>query len=246
MTTRPSALITGGSRGIGFAIATQLALRRWDLTISARGAEELERAKSELEVHGSTIHAVAVDVSGENAAHTLISEHDQSFHSLSALVIAAGVGTASPLEGYPMRRFDRQVAVNVRAPFALVSAALPLLRATAKKDPTRGSRIIAIASLEGIYPEEGLSAYGATKAALISLVRSINLEEAEFGVSASAISPGFVDTEMTEWVKDSIPREKMISVEDVAKVATLILDLSPMAVLPHVIINRAGRDAYRA
>lgn len=80
--------------------------------------------------------------------------HASAYGSINALVLAAGVGSAAPIAGYPMRRFDKQFAVNIRAPFGLVGQALPLLRAGATALPDRGGRIIALSSMEGLYPEK--------------------------------------------------------------------------------------------
>jgi len=121
-----------------------------------------------------------------------------------------------------------------------------LLRAAAADDPDRGGRIIAFTSMAGVYPEEGLAAYGAAKAALISFVRSINLEEGSAGVVATAISPGFVDTDMSAWTTDTIPADTMLSISDIVKVVDLVLSLSRTAVLPHILISRAGASAYHA
>jgi len=100
--------------------------------------------------------------------------------------------------------------------------------------------------MAGVYPEEGLAAYGAAKAALISFVRSINLEEGSAGVVATAISPGFVDTDMSAWTTDTIPADTMLSISDIVKVVDLVLSLSRTAVLPHILISRAGASAYHA
>jgi 3-oxoacyl-[acyl-carrier protein] reductase len=80
-----------------------------------------------------------------------------------------------------MRRFDRQMTVNVRAPFARVQECLPALRRAAAARPAHGSRVAAVASMAGIASEPGLAAYGAAKAALISLCQSVNAEESSAG-----------------------------------------------------------------
>ena len=156
----------------------------------------------------------------------------------------AGVGSSGPLVGYPMRRFDKQLAVNLRSPFAFLAAALPHLRAGATALPEHGGRVVALASLEGVHPEQGLAAYGASKAALISLIRSVNAEESANGITASAISPGYVDTDMSAWVSRTIPAGSMLTVEDVVKAVDLVLTLSRNAVLPHLVINRVAAGAY--
>ena len=245
-TTQPSALVTGASRGIGLGVATHLAAQGWALTVTARDADRLDLVADQLRASGGTVQAVAGDMADEATSHAVVDAHAATHGTLNALILAAGVGSAGPLDGYPMRRLDKQWAVNVRAPFALVARAIPLLRAAVQSDPARGARVIALTSIEGIYPQADLAAYGASKAALISLVKSINVEESANGVSASAISPAFVDTDMSAWVADSISPDSMISVADVVKVVDTILSVSANTILPHIVINRRGAGAHHA
>jgi 3-oxoacyl-[acyl-carrier protein] reductase len=177
---------------------------------------------------------------------SVVVQHEAVYGGLSALVLAAGVGSAGEILGYPMTRFDKQFAVNIRAPYALVSQTLPLMRRSANLAPGGRSRVIAITSIDGVYPEPGMAAYGASKAALISLVQSINTEENTRGVLATAISPAFVATELSAWTADTIPFESMIAIEDVVGVVDLLLNLSPNAYIPHVIVNRVEAGPYRA
>jgi 3-oxoacyl-[acyl-carrier protein] reductase len=246
MTARPSAVITGASRGIGYGIAAHLAALGWDLTLTARDAARLAEIGDAFSVGGSTIQLVPGDVADEVTLDAVVDAHREAFTSMNALVLAAGVGSAGPIDGYPLRRLDKQLAVNFRAPFGMVARSLPLLRLAAEVDPEHGGKIIALASLEGLHAELGLAAYGATKAALIALVASINHEEGANGVSATAISPGFVDTDMSTWVADSIPPTEMITVDDIVKTVQYVLSVSANAVLPHIVINRRGGGAYHA
>jgi 3-oxoacyl-[acyl-carrier protein] reductase len=243
---RPSALVTGASRGIGYGIAKRLAAQGWSLTINARAPEQLRAVQAELESIGGQVRAFPGDMSDDAALDPLVDFHAEVHRGMNALVLAAGMGTVGAIDGYPLARFDKQLRVNLRAPFALISRSLPLLLASAREDPQRGGRIIALASIEGVYPEPGLSAYGVSKAALISLMRSVNIEYGSSGITATAISPAFVNTDMSAWLSDKIPQETMIEVADVVKVVDLILTLSPNAVLPHIVINRGGASPYNA
>ncbi|QTX03795.1 SDR family oxidoreductase [Agromyces archimandritae] len=234
-----AALITGASRGIGLAVARRLAAEGYALTLSARTPEPLEAAAAELAGPGTRVVAVPADAADPDALAALLARHEAEHGRLDALVLNAGMGFGSPIAETPLRRVDKHVALNFRGPFALVSAALPLLRRTAALD-ARGARIIALASLAGLMPEPDLAAYSATKAALVSLCESVCLEEGTRGVSATAICPGYVDTELAAWKTDEIPAEEMIRADDIAELAVALTRLSRHAAVPRLAVNRPG------
>jgi NAD(P)-dependent dehydrogenase (short-subunit alcohol dehydrogenase family) len=149
-----------------------------------------------------------------------------------ATVNSAGVvGIAGLVDELGTKRIDRQLDVNLRGTILVTAAALPLLR------EARGL-IVNISSIAGTSPSARLPVYGATKAAVVNFTASLNRTEEEHGVRATALSPGFVDTPMTEWV--SLPRDEMIRPEDCAEVVHALLRLSPYARLPHVVIERVS------
>ena len=240
----PAAIVTGGSRGIGAGIARMLARRGWSLTIAARGEEALAALADEITSQGGSVQIVAGDAGEESFAETLVSTHLASWGRLDALVLAAGVGSAAPIAAYPARRLARQVDVNFRAPFMLVAQAIPHLRRSVESGEV--SRVIAISSLEALHPEPGLAAYGAATAALSSLLSSINAEERLNGVVGTAISPGYVDTEMSDWVADRIPKSTMLEIHDVVRCVELLLDLSPNALVSHLELHRRVAGLYEA
>ncbi|MHC3000633.1 SDR family NAD(P)-dependent oxidoreductase [Gordonia sp. GN26] len=240
-----AALVTGASRGIGAAIAERFAADGWDLTISARGREALENKAAELRERGAgRVEVVPADMTDADAITALGFAHAEAFGRCDALIINAGMGSKGAVAEMPAKRFDRLYEVNVRAPYILLQSVLPTLRATA--DSIGAAKVIAVASITGVYPEPELAAYGATKAALISLCETFNLEESENGVSATTIAPGYVNTDMTDWLKDRIPADEMITAADVAVVAHSITQLSRFAVLPNVVLTRPGTNLHRA
>lgn len=241
-----AALVTGGSRGIGRAIALRLAAAGYDVTIGGRDPEALDKTATELASTGRQSLPVAGDMASEDDVRGLAAAHRERFGRLDVLVLSAGVGTAGPVADYPVHRLDKQVAVNLRAPFLLVQECLGLLRAAAAERPDRGAKIVAVASITGAVSEPGLAAYGATKAALISLCESFNVEESAGGVTATAISPGYVNTDMTAWIRDRIDPAEMIQAEDVAELALAVTRLSARAVVPHIVVTRAGSTLWRA
>ncbi|MDL9946391.1 SDR family oxidoreductase [Gordonia sp. ABSL11-1] len=245
MSDNKVALVTGASRGIGAAIAERFAADGWDLTISSRGREALEQRAGELAERGAgRVEVIPADMTDPDAVEALAAGHVEAFGRTDALVINAGMGQKGAVADLPVRRFDRLYQVNVRAPYILLQSLIPTLRSTAEAHGA--AKVIAVASITGVYPEPELSAYGATKAALISLCETFNLEESVNGVSATTIAPGYVDTDMSDWLKDELPGDEMITVGDVATIAHSVTQLSRFAVLPNVILTRPGSNLHRA
>ena len=149
---------------------------------------------------------MAGDVASETYLGQLVDAHAAAFGKVDVLVLNAGVGSAGALADFHPRRFDKQITLNLRAPFVLLQQALPLLRQAAAEAPGRGAKVVALASITGRYAEPELAVYGATKAALMSLVRSVNREESERGVCATAIAPAYVDTDMAAFIHERDPR----------------------------------------
>jgi NAD(P)-dependent dehydrogenase (short-subunit alcohol dehydrogenase family) len=220
-----AALVTGGSSGIGFAIASMLRENGFALTLAAR-----TRAKVDVAAETLGAHAVAADVAKEEDCHRLVDEHREQYGRLDVLVNSAGVGIAGPVDELETKHIDLQLNVNLRGTILVTAAALPLLREA-------HGLIVNIASIAGTGPAGPLSVYGATKAGVINFTSSLNVNEEKYGVRATALSPGFVDTPMAAWAP--IPQERMIRPEDCAEVVRALLRLSPYARLPHVVIELA-------
>jgi NAD(P)-dependent dehydrogenase (short-subunit alcohol dehydrogenase family) len=242
-----SALVTGASRGIGLGIARMLAGLGHGVTLAARDPARLEDVAAELRAIGAAdALAVPGDLADPEYPAALAAAHAGRFGSLDCLVLNAGVGTAGGVADYPVGRLDKTVAVNLRAPFLLLQATLPLLRAAAADDPIHGSRVVALSSITGVYAEPGLAAYGATKAALNSLVETLNAEESRSGVCATAIAPAYVETDMSAWVRDRVPAEEMIPVEDVVTLVHALVTLSRRSVVSRLVVSRAGTSGLTA
>ncbi|MFI5426662.1 SDR family NAD(P)-dependent oxidoreductase [Aeromicrobium sp. UC242_57] len=243
---RPAAIVTGASRGIGAEIARRLAVEGHDLTISARGREALDDLATELrEAHGVDVLVVTTDMSSEDDVRRLAHEHADHFKRLDVLVLNAGMGDIGAFADYPVRRFDKMYMVNVRSAFVLTQDLLPLLR-TAGSSTVRGGKIIAIASTTGVVGEPLNSAYGATKAALISWCETISTEESVGGVVATAVCPGYVATDMTKGLSDTLSQDHMLPVADVAEAALSLTRLSRQTVVPSIVLTRPGAHLWRA
>jgi NAD(P)-dependent dehydrogenase (short-subunit alcohol dehydrogenase family) len=221
-----SALVTGGSSGIGFAIARMLRDEGYALTLASRTREKVEKAAAELDAL-----AVTANMAVEEDCVRVVAEHREHHGGLDVLVNSAGLGIGGTVEKLQTKHVDLQLGVNLRGLLLVSREAIPLLR------ESKGW-IFNLASIAGTAPTPGLTVYGATKAAIIALTRSQNLELDDAGVRAVAICPGFVDTAMAEW--SGLASEEMIAPEDCAEVVRMCLRLSPNARIPQVVIERVG------
>ncbi len=222
----PSALVTGGSSGIGLAIARMLRDEGFDLTLASRTAAKIEAAAAEIGAQ-----AVTADVGKEEDCIRVVSEHRERFGGLDVLVNSAGIGIAGTVESLQTKHVDLQLNINLRGLLLVSREAIPLLK------ETKGW-IVNLASIAGTTPTPGLTVYGATKAAVIALTRSQNAELDGDGVRAIAICPGFVDTAMAAW--SGLAADEMIQPEDCAEIVRMCLRLSPRARIPQVVVERVG------
>jgi NAD(P)-dependent dehydrogenase (short-subunit alcohol dehydrogenase family) len=221
-----SALVTGGSAGIGLALARMLKEDGYALTLAARRPEPLDEAAGELDAQ-----AVAANLADADECVRVVAAHRERFGGLDVLVNSAGIGIGGSFGDQQTKAFDLQLGVNLRAALVITRESLPLLR------ESRG-HVINLASIAGTIPTPGLAVYGATKAALISFTNSLNREEAENGIRATAICPAFVATKMTEWT--GLPAEEQIQTSDIVELVRAILRLSPKARVPAIVIERVG------
>lgn len=221
-----SALITGGSSGIGLAIARLLRDEGYALTIAARRPEKLAAAAAELGAH-----AVVVDLRDENDCARTVAEHVERHGGLDVLVNSAGVGVGGSLEDQAVKEIDLQLDVNLRGLILVTRAALPYLR------DSRGL-VVNLASIAGTAPVPLLPVYAATKAAVISLTHSLNASLDADGVRVHALCPAYVDTPMTSFT--GLSGGELIQPEDCAEVVRLLLRLSPRARIPQIVIERLG------
>lgn len=202
-----TALITGASRGLGLALARSLAGAGWNLVLTARGADDLERAAAEL-------GAVAIPGDVTEPAH--VERLARAAPELDLLVNNAsdlGVTPLPPLAGYPLEAFRVLLETNVTAPLALIQATLPALRAA-------GGAVVNITSDAATGAYEGWGGYGATKAALEQLSNVLSAEEPVVRVWWA--DPGEMNTRM---LADAVGADEAAGATDPAKVAAALHDL---------------------
>jgi 3-oxoacyl-[acyl-carrier protein] reductase len=193
VTRDTSALVTGGSRGIGAAIARALAADGWPVGVNFRSEEAAaQEVVEEIVAAGGTAVAVAGDVGAPGAAERLLSETERRLAPVGALVNNAGVtadGLAIQLEDDD---WDRVLETNLSAAFRLTRQAVrEMIR-------RRHGRVINIASVVGPTANPGQANYAASKAGLIAMTKTVAVEVARRGVTVNAVAPGFIATDMTD------------------------------------------------
>lgn len=230
-----AALITGGSSGIGLAVARALGEDGYGVTISARRPDKLEAAAAGLRDAGIDAHHVAANVVEEDDIRRMVEEHKQRFGRMDVLMNNAGLGIGGAVEGFETKKLDMQLDVNLRAVYLTARESIPLLK---QAGADGGALMVNTASIAGKRPQSFLGAYSATKAAVIALTEVLQRELGEDGVRCTAICPAFVDTAMTDWIKGQVAAEEMIRPEDIAEMVRCLLRLSRACIVPEVMMVR--------
>ena len=236
-----AALITGASSGIGLAIARMLGEEGHAVTVAARRPEKLAEAAAGLREAGLEVEEVAANMTDEAEVRRVVAAHRERWGRLDVLVNNAGVGYGALVADQPTKRIDMQLALNLRAPILFYRECADLLRAAAAE---HGSALVVnLSSLSGKSGQAWLNVYSATKAALIGGTQAMNKELNGDGIKSIALCPGFVDTPMTEFIREQIPPEAMIQPSDIAEAVRFALRTSPNCVVPEIVFQRPGETA---
>ncbi len=233
-----AALITGGSSGIGLAIARALGEDGYGITLSARRPDKLEQAADSLRGTGIEVEAVPANMAEEQEIVDLAAQHRDRFGRLDVLANNAGVGIGGPLAEQDTKKLDMQIAVNLRALFLTTRECLPLLKEAGAEH--RKALVVNTASIAGKSGQGWLAAYSATNFGVVGFTQALHKEHASDGIQATALCPGFVDTAMTDWVKESVPKEDMIQPSDIAEAVRYLLRTSPACIVPELQFIRPG------
>jgi len=220
-----TALVTGGSRGIGRMIAEGFVAAGAKVYVSTRKKADCDQAAAELSAHGTCI-SLPADLSTEAGANALAAALAEREPALHILVNNAGANWGAPLAEYPDAAWDKVLALNVKGPFHLTRALLSLLeKAQRPGDP---ARVINIGSIDGFrVPVLEVYAYAASKAAIHHLTRVMAVRLAPHGITVNAVAPGPFESKMMaatlERFKDAIvascPLGRIGEPEDMAGVA---------------------------
>jgi NAD(P)-dependent dehydrogenase (short-subunit alcohol dehydrogenase family) len=233
-----AALVTGGSSGIGLAIARALGSDGYSLTVSARRPEKLEQAVKGLRDEGIEAQAVPANMATEDDIKRVVDAHRERYGRLDVLVNNAGVGIGSQIAEAETKKLDMQLDVNLRGVYLTLRECIPMLKEAGGEHGK--ALVVNTASIAGVRGQGWLAAYSATKAGVIGLTEAAHQELSRDGIQLTAFCPGFVDTPMTDWAEDQVSRDEMIRPEDIAEAVRFLLRTSPACIVPEMRFIRPG------
>ena len=233
-----AALVTGASSGIGLAIAEMLGQEGFGLTVAARRPDKLAAAAEGLRAQGFEVEEVAGNMADEDAVKAVVAAHEARHGRLDVLVNNAGVGVGAAVADIATKGVDLQLGVNLRSVVLFYRECAGLLRAAGAEHGN--ALVVNMASISGKAGQPWLSVYSATKAGVIGWTQAMNKELNAEGIKSTALCPGFVDTPMTEFVREHVPPEEMIRTSDVSEAVRYLLKTSPKCVVPEIVFQRPG------
>src|SRR5579862_563657 len=227
------ALVTGSSRGIGFAVARSLAGLGAKVALCARDPERLEKAAAQLKGAGANVAAVPVDLRNTNEIAPLVKKVEESLGAIEILVNNSGIGYFAPIQEASEANWDAVLDTNLKAVFLLSKAVAPGMI------QRRGGHIVNIGSLSGKSAFAGGAIYCASKWGLLGLTQCVAEDLRQYGIRVSAVLPGSVATDFSPHTgKDT---SKMLQPEDVAHAVEGIVTQSPQSFISEVDIRPAQK-----
>jgi NAD(P)-dependent dehydrogenase (short-subunit alcohol dehydrogenase family) len=241
------ALITGGSKGIGRAIALSFAEAGADVAVAARGPEALDKTTREIEERGPRALAITADVSDPDQVGAMVDTATSELGGIDILVNNAGAAPFfSTVDAIRLEGFEKYFRINFLSALYATRAAAPALL---KKG--LGASVINVASVAAFIASPGLTYYSTAKAAMVNLTRTVAREWAGFGVRVNAIAPGWIETELnegarqdptfTETIRGSIPMGRWGTAEEVAGVARFLASDAASFMTGSVVVVDGGQ-----
>ncbi len=206
--TGKTALVTGGSRGLGLQIAEALGEQGARLVLVSRKQADLDEAVAHLKERGIEASAIAADLAREDAVAPLVEEAMKRLGQIDILINNAGATWGAPAEDYPLEAWDKVMNLNVRSIF-LISQAV----AKASMIPRKRGRIVNVASIAGLAGNspDGMQtiAYNTSKGAVVNFTRTLAGEWGPHGITVNALAPGFFPSRMTKGVLEHLGQERL-------------------------------------
>ena len=233
-----AAIVTGASSGIGLAVARMLAEEGHAVTMAARRPQKLRAAYDTLRADGLEVQQVVANVGDEADIKRVVATHQEAYGRLDVLMNNAGLGIGAAISELDTKRLDLQLSTNLRSIPLFYREALQMLKAAGAEHGN--ALVINTSSLAGKQGEAWLSVYSATKFGVVGFTESMNRELSTFGIKSTALCPGFVDTAMTEFVRDAIAPDRMIQTADLVAAVRMLLALSPGCVVGEIVFQLPG------
>lgn len=233
-----TALITGASRGIGKAIALELASLGYDLAMPGRDLARLGKTAEEAEKRGVRTLCIEADLTDSTTCPMIVERAAAEFGGIDLLVNCAGLSAAGSFTEASPELWDKVFAVNAKAPFFLSQAALPYLKKSVK--PT----VINISSVVGFKGYANQSVYASSKHALAGFTQVFAKEVQPFGIRVHLISPGGVATEMVKQMRPDIKADELIQPEEIAEIVRFILTRKGKGTIDEFYIRRFSGLAF--
>jgi NAD(P)-dependent dehydrogenase (short-subunit alcohol dehydrogenase family) len=225
-------MVTGGSSGIGLAVARALGKDGYGVTLSARKPDKLEAAAEDLRSDGVEVEAVQANMADEDDIKRLAEAHKERWGRLDMLMNNAGIGIGGLIAEAETKKLDIQLAVNLRAVYLMTRESIPLLKEAGAEHGK--ALIVNTASIAGKQGQGWLAAYSATKFGVVGLSQAMHKELAQDGIQVTALCPGFVATAMTDWVEGEVSKDDMIQPEDIAEAVRYLLRTSRNCIVPEI------------
>jgi len=206
--TGKTALITGGSRGLGLQIAEALGEQGAKIVLSSRKQAELDQAVAHLKQRGIEAHAIAADLSQDAAVAPLVAATMKLLSHIDILVNNAGATWGAPAEDHPVEAWDKVMDLNIRSIFLLSQAV-----GKQSMIPRKYGRIVNVASIAGLFGNGPNTmqtiAYNTSKGAVVNFTRALAGEWGRYNITVNAVAPGFFPSKMTKGVLEKLGKEEM-------------------------------------